>query len=190
MKKWLVSAWLTWERLFHKFYSVKPLDADNQLIYYRICKYRGRTIACSGEETLVSGDRVAELHFNNETLLNMSAGSGSIVQLAAQLIHQTKLLLPILSEKIDADPQFHGIKGVYGITMIHQGTQRLGFTVEDLPRGWFASFTRLYLSVLLSVIHPEGSKRLKMKKGFFVPKVLAMTTKELQTKYSPRRGVM
>lgn len=158
------------------------------MFYYRICKYRGRDIVCSGEETLISGDRVVELHFNNELLVKMLAGSGSIVQLAAKLIHQTKLLLPILSEKIDADPHFHGIKGIYGITMIHQGTQRLGFTVEDLPRGWFASMTRIYLSVLLSVIHPEGSNRLKMKKGFFAPKVLAMTTKELQQKYSARRG--
>jgi peptidoglycan-N-acetylglucosamine deacetylase len=187
-KKWRVLAWLTWERLFHRWFSVIPIDANNPYMYYRICKYRGKPIALTGDEAIVSGDRMVELHFNNEALLNLLASSRSFVHLAAQLIHHTKHLLPIILEKIEVDPHFHDVKGVFGITMIHQGSQRLGFLVQDIPRGFFSLLTRMYLSVLLSVIHPEGSKRLNTKRVAFVPKLLIMSTKELRSKYGHQRN--
>jgi peptidoglycan-N-acetylglucosamine deacetylase len=187
-KRWRVIAWLAWERLFHKWFSVIPIDANNPYMYYRICKYSGKPIALTGDEAIVSGDRMVELHFNNEALLNLLANSRSFVHLAAQLIHHTKQLLPIILEKIDIDPHFHDVKGVFGITMIHQGSQRLGFSVLDIPRGFFSLFTRMYLSVLLSVIHPEGSTRLNTKKVAFVPKMLIMSSKELRTKYGHQRN--
>jgi hypothetical protein len=185
IKRVLISAWLIWERLFHKCFAVKPIDHENQLLYYRICNYRGKPISLSDEEKILFGDRVLELHFNNDFLFHLVNGSQSVVQLAAKLIHYTRQLMPKIMEKIAQDPDFNGIKGVYGITMIHQGIERLGFTVMDLPRGWFSFVTRCYLTVLLCILHPEGTRRLqKKKKEVLVPKVLAISIKDLQRRFS------
>jgi peptidoglycan-N-acetylglucosamine deacetylase len=188
-KRFLISAWLTWERLFHKWFSVIPVVPSNPLFFYRICAYRGKPIALPGDEAIASGDKVIELHFNNALLAQLGAGSESTVRLAAKLIHDTKEILPIFAERIEKDSEFQGVKGIYGITMIHRGTQRLGFTVIELPPGLFRSFTRLYLTFLLYVIHPAGKSRVKMSKEAFVPKLLAFSTKDLLNKYGLQRRI-
>jgi hypothetical protein len=183
-KRVLVSMWLMWERLFHALFAVKPVDSDNQLLYYRICRYRGKPIHFKNEERIASGDRVVELHLNNRLLFQMAASSRSIVHLAAQLIHLFKQLLPQIAAKIVHDPDYKGVKGIYGITMIHYGGEQLGFTLKDLPQGWFSLLTRNYLKLLLYVLHPEGKDRMKTKKNALTPKIVAMSTKELLQKYS------
>ncbi|MFC0215135.1 hypothetical protein ACFFK0_22315 [Paenibacillus chartarius] len=178
-KRWMVGAWLTWERLFHTWFGVKPIDSASPLFYYRVCKYKGQDIVFPDHERIVSGDKVVELHFNNRMLVGLGVELPSIVQLAARLIHDTKHILPVIAERMETEPEFAGAKGVYGITMIHRGTQRLGFTVLDLPAGMFRMMTQIYLTALLYVIHPEGKERSQTSKVRFEPKLLAISAKQL-----------
>jgi hypothetical protein len=182
-KRVLVSLWLKWEQLFHALFGVKLIDPDNQLLYYRICRYRGKPIVFKDEEKIDTGDRVVELHLNNRMLFHMAARSRSMVQLAAQLIHLFKQLLPQITDMIVHDPDCREVKGIYGVTMIHYGGEQLGFTLKDLPQGWFSILTRFYLKLLLYVLHPEGKDRIKTKKNALTPKIVAMSTKELLQKY-------
>lgn len=182
-KSILVSAWLVWERLFHALFAVKPLDAQNPLFYIRVCRYHGLTIRLPDEEKIESGDRVVELHLNNRMLFQLASNSRSMVQLAVQLIGLTRQLLPKIAETIVQHSDGDSIKGVYGITMIHRGTEQLGFTLADLPRGWFSVITRIYLKLLLYVIHPDGKNRLRGKKNALIPKVVAISSKQLLTQY-------
>jgi hypothetical protein len=70
--------------------------------------------------------------------------------------------------------------------MIHRGARQLGFTAQEMQRGWFATLTRLYLKTLLYIIHPDGKKRLELKQSYLRPMVLAISTNHLLQRYPVR----
>jgi peptidoglycan/xylan/chitin deacetylase (PgdA/CDA1 family) len=182
-KRFLVASWLQWENLFHSLFKLEPVDDENPLLYYRVCKYHGKTIHLSSDEHINSGDRIIELHFNNKMLFKMATDTKSMVQLAVLLIRSVKKLLPKITEKMSINPDYAGIKGIYGITMIHRGTTQLGFRQMDLPTGFNAIMTRFYLRILLYVLHPDGKKRLETKNDLLTPKMIVISTNELMKRY-------
>ncbi|WP_282938466.1 polysaccharide deacetylase family protein [Paenibacillus sp. RC67] len=187
-KRLPLALWLKWENVYHAWFELEPVDPDNQLLYYRVCTYHGKRIALPDGEEICKGDRVVELHFNNEMMFHIVMDTRSMVQLAVQLIRAVQQLMPKMTERIMKDALTENIKGIYGITMINRGPKQLGFTVTDLPRGVFFLLTKLYLRMLLLVVHPQGKKRLELKKELLTPKILAISTKELQKRYSVSHG--
>jgi hypothetical protein len=61
-KKVIVSKWLEW-------------DENQPFLNVRIRTYWGKTVQLSDGEKIQRGDRVLELHFNNEVLFNMGIHS-------------------------------------------------------------------------------------------------------------------
>ncbi|MEK8126854.1 polysaccharide deacetylase family protein [Paenibacillus filicis] len=183
-KRMLVKVWMCWERSFVKVMQVKPVDAANTLLQLRITEYRGKqAILLTDGEQIQQGDRIAELHLDNNLLYRLGATSSSSVHLAIQLVRRTELLMPQIIRLLQTDPAYKDVKGLYGISIIHRGTKKLGFTVLDLPKGAFSFATRLYLRFLLYMVHPQGKERLKLKSELLVPKIIAISRKELMSRY-------
>ncbi|GAA3404680.1 polysaccharide deacetylase family protein [Paenibacillus hodogayensis] len=183
-KRVLVNAWMAWERCFVKLFHLKLVDIGNPLVKLRVREYQGRqSIVLPDGEQIRKGDLVAEMHLDNYTLFRLGIDSRSSVQLATQLIRRTRMLMPEISKLLLTDPQYQHVKGLYGITMIHRGSKQLGFTVFDLPNGWFARMTRTYLRLLLYVVHPNGKERLKEKTNLLEPKIVAISKNELKIRY-------
>ncbi|MBE1443684.1 polysaccharide deacetylase family protein [Paenibacillus sp. OAS669] len=187
-KRLPLSLWLKWEGLYHSWFELEPVDPDNRLLYYRVCTYHGKRIALPDGEEIRKGDRVIELHFNNEMMFRIAMDTRSMMQLAVQLVRAVQQIMPKMTERFMNDETTKDVKGIYGITMINRGPKQLGFTVTDLPRGIFFVLTKLYLRTLLVVVHPQGKKRLEIKKELLTPKILAISTKELQKRYSVSPG--
>lgn len=184
-KRLLLSIWMRWEWCFQKIFNIEPVVHDNSLLKLRIRKYRGsQPLVLADGEQIRQGDSVVELHFDNELLIQMGTGSKSSVQLAIQLIRGTESLLPHINHILNTDPKYKDVKGLYGISMIHRGANRLGFTVFSLPRGIFSFLTHWYLRLLLYVMHPQGKDRLKTNPEMLVPKIIAISRKELVDRYS------
>lgn len=85
-------------------------------------------------------------------------------------------------------PEYKDIKGLYAVTMISRGPEQFGFHVMDLPRGLFASSSRLYLKLLLSVIHPKGQARLKEGSQIMEPRMLMMPVDVLIGRYAEKKN--
>ncbi|TBL75758.1 YkoP family protein [Paenibacillus thalictri] len=185
-KKSIVYLWLKWDELFHLMFRLRLVDENRPMFYYRICAYRGPVITLPGGEVIAKGDRVVELHFNNRMLVGMAAASRSSVHLAVQLIRNARDVLPAIADKLSGDPAYHGVKGVYGITMIHRGTEQLGFTQADLPGRWLVWIMGLYLRGLLSGLHSAGKMRLRENPEANVPKVIVMSARELVQRYAAK----
>ena len=113
----------------------------------------------------------------------MGIHSRSSIQLAIQMIRKTEQLLPKTLPIILNHPNYEKIKALYGVSMIYRGTRQFGFTVNSLPRGPFSFFTKIYLRLLMSVLHPQGKNRVQNKVEHLVPKMIAMSTKELMRRY-------
>ena len=182
-KSAFVALWLKWERLFIRLFRLRPIDEKDPFLRLRIRKYAGSfPIRLEDGEVIRKGDLVAELHFDNELLMRLGAESRSIVHLTVQLIRRMEELMPRLSELLRR-PEYRDVKGLYGVSLINRGPQRFGFTVLDLPKGLYATVTKWYLRVLLAVIHPEGMDRLGTKTELLIPKIIAMSRKELMNRY-------
>lgn len=182
-KKLLITLWIKWESLFHRFFHIQPIDEKQPFLNARVRTYLGKTIQLSDGEEIKRGDQVLELHLNNDMLFKMGINSRSSMQLAIQMIRITEQLLPKALHFILNHPKYEKIKGLYGVSMIHRGTTQFGFTVIDLPRGLFFLLTKIYLHLLLLVVHPQGRRRLQNKGELLVPKIIAISTKEFIRRY-------
>lgn len=184
-KKTIVALWLQWERLFVKMFNIIPIDEHNTMLKLRVRAYSGdREIELEDGEVIRKGDQIAELHLDNELLFQLGADARSTMHLTVQLIRRMEQLLPQINELIMHHPDFKNVKGLYGISIIHRGTTRFGFTVIDLPEGLFSYFTRLYLRLLMYVIHPQGKERMQTKSELLVPKIIAISKQELANRYT------
>jgi len=184
-KRMLVAVWMLWERCFLWLFNVEPVDETNPLLKLRVREYQGsQPITLSDGEEIRKGDRVLELHLDNDTLFQMGADARTSLHLAIQLVRGMEQLLPQVIRAIQNNPDYTDVKGLYGISLIHRGTRQLGFTVVDLPKGVFTSLTQIYLRILMSIIHPQGKERLKTNSEKLVPKIIAMSKKELINRYA------
>lgn len=185
LKRLTVRIWMLWEGCFLKLFRIVPVDGHNPLLRLRVRTYSGRrTLRLSDGEEIRKGDRVLELHLDNETLYRLGTGSVNTVHLAIQLIRGMEHLLPQIGRLVQTNPRFCDIKGLYGVSMIHRGAKQLGFTVIDLPKGINAWVAKLYLRLLLAVIHPRGRERLHIHAEKLVPKIIAISRKELIARYA------
>ena len=185
VRKALVAAFLFWERCFHAAFRLQAAIPEDpkSFLFYRITSYHGETIPLSEGEALRSGDTVVELHMNNELLYEFGRNARSPVQLAIQLIRAMEKTMPKLAASLLLRKDVSSIKAVLGTSMVNRGVEQFGFTIADLPRGWFAFATRLYLKFLLSVIHPQGKDRLGQRAEMLVPKRIAISMKEMTKRY-------
>ena len=164
--------------------GTKYIDPADPFLKFRVRRYQGKhPIHLDDGETIKRGDPIIELHLNNEELHRLGVSARSTTQLSVQLIRSMQGLMPKLKEMLEKDPDLQRIKGLYGISIIHRGAKRFGYSVIDLPSGLFTALTRIYLKFLLFVVHPQGRERLTTKSELLEPKIIAISRAEVLRRY-------
>ncbi|MBW5444982.1 polysaccharide deacetylase family protein [Cohnella sp. CFH 77786] len=177
-KKAAVALWMLWEKIFHVLFRLRPAG-DGTSFNYRVRKYAGPTLPLRDGQSLRSGDYVMEMHFENKMLYEMGMNSRSSVHTAIRLVREVERGLPDLARALETDPNGDKVSALYGISIIHRGSEGLGFQVFDLPKGLFSWLTQLYLRFMLSVINPDGGKRLRENGERLTPRMLVMERSDL-----------
>lgn len=172
-KRVVVGAWMLWEKLFHVMFRLHPVG-DGSFMHYRIVKYSGPELVLRDESRIQHGDLVAEMHFDNETMYRIGMQSKSALQIALRLIRETKLALPDLSRQISVLHREQPIKAAFGISMVNRGSEGLGFDTFALKPGLFSKMTNWYLKLLMSIIHPEGKKKVRRQREKLEPRMILM----------------
>jgi hypothetical protein len=108
----------------------------------------------------------------------MISNSSTSVQLAVNLIRDVQRFLPTLTQYLELHQE---VRGIYGITMIHRGSEQMGFTVKELPKGMLRLLSHIYLRFLMYIFHPQGRKRLM--KGQLSPRIVAISASEVIRRY-------
>lgn len=173
-KRSIVALWLVWEKIFHVLFQLKTPNPEDPIFHFRIRPYHGEPVAMNDGKALQPGDQVMEIHFDNKKLYEIGTRSRTTVQLAIQMIRGVEKTLPLLAQYVMDHPELSEVKALYGVSMINRGPEQFGFIITDLPKGWFASSTKIYLKLLMSVIHPAGTSRLKEQSQELVPKMIVM----------------
>lgn len=186
LKRMIVSVWLLWEKAFHVMFRLETVTPKDPMLHFRSITYQGKTVIMEDGNRLEKGDQVLELHFDNKKLFHFGSRSRSEMQLAIKMIRAVQKDLPALANMVLERPEYMDIKGLYGVTTISRGPEQFGFHVQDIPKGLFASSTRVYLKILMSVIHPKGQSRLKEGSHMLEPKILMMPVDVLINRYAEK----
>ncbi|MFC4617142.1 hypothetical protein ACFO4N_00200 [Camelliibacillus cellulosilyticus] len=173
-RKVILAIYSVWERLYYKIAKVR-VENSHDLLYIRPIIYKGRPIQLE-DMTIEKGDAVLQLHFNNRLLLETALRSKNTMHMITTLLHIMRDTLQRLAEYVQS-PEFEEYKALYGISLMHRGAEQFGFNVIDLKSGVSTSFQQFYLRLLMRILHPNGRKRLKIKKELLAPKVVAVSRK-------------
>ncbi|AZN40273.1 polysaccharide deacetylase family protein [Paenibacillus albus] len=182
LKRAIIACWMGWERLFHVLFRVKS-GGEGAIFHYRIIPYGGKTIELTDGRRIEPKDPVVELHFDNEKLLGMMSESKSMMHVAIRLIREVQHGMPKLAKKLMEDEAAGTVKGLYGVSMINRGAEQFGFSVLPIPKGLFDKSTRIYLKLLLRVLHPSGKQRLAEQGARLEPRIIAMSMAEFWHRY-------
>lgn len=181
----LLKFWRAWELCFEKLAGLKAVGEENNSLFRLAVRcYRGKAMQLPDGTFIKPGDKVGELHLNNDLLHSLSSDNGSIESLAVRMLRETKRSLPLLASVVHQDPAYQGIKALIGITLIHRGTTRLGFSVYDLSP-WIESVVAWYQRWLLFLLHPGGLSHLRRQWHKLVPKKVVISKDDLINRYLP-----
>lgn len=128
---------------------------------------------------------IGELHLDNAQVLELlqtrRAERASLI-----VARRTSEALEQICFAMDAYPEMSRVKAWIGITLLHRGiTHGLGFEQLPVNSGMFERLTMFYLRLLLSVMHPEGRKRIGRCKEKLVPLMLVHTRNSLRQRFMP-----
>ncbi|MBB6736084.1 YkoP family protein, partial [Cohnella zeiphila] len=177
-KRAVVAVWMLWEKLFHLMFRVRPIGSG-EFMHYRVIRYSGPELRLQGGRRLRRGDRLMEMHFDNEKMYEIGMESKSPVHIAIRIIREAEKVLPDVAREFATLPDHDGIWGIYGISMINRGGESLGFETSSLPKGLFSVSTNWYLRLLLRIIHPEGNRKIRNHGEKLEPRVIVMPKETL-----------
>lgn len=176
--------WMQWERGFGLLSRWRSAYVQK----FGICtvmvrKYHGEPIACDDGTCIRRGDWIGELHLDNAEILELLHARGTdraairVARMAAESMRQ-------ISHAMALHPQLSQAKALIGVTLLHRGlTHGLGFEQHEMHSRMFRFFTTMYLRLLLSVMHPEGGKRIDKRKEQLVPIMLVHTRGTLRARF-------
>lgn len=184
MKSRLVrSAWRTWEGLFRLGAGVHPmLPGEPHLFLVATRRYMGKPFTVDGREVR-RGDRVIELHINNEMVLDLlQEEQKSLIGTTVKLLREAQRSLPILAHVV-ASPAFAQEHVLCGVTFIHRGVSKLGFETIPLGSHLLERMTTWHLRNIFKIVNPQAEQMLASHPDAFVPKMVAMSKDRLLEMY-------
>ncbi|HLH25300.1 MAG TPA: hypothetical protein VK066_22510 [Chloroflexota bacterium] len=143
--------WLAWERFASWQARLQPVR-PGALVRYRPTTHHGPPVALADGTVVQAGDRIVELHLDNEALLRLATSPDwTPWQALRRIADDLVALVPLEPSAAGND-----FVALHGVTLFAGLGGRLRFDTRPLPRTWHARFVRLFLVGLLAIYHPRG----------------------------------
>ncbi|MCL6478711.1 MAG: polysaccharide deacetylase family protein [Peptococcaceae bacterium] len=181
----LPGLWRWWDKMFRLALKIKDITADDgspTIFRASLRRYTGVPVELPGGETIYPGEKICELHINNDYMAEYLKGETDPGRLGIRIVRELRRSLPALAAHISRDPMYSDVKSVVGITILHRATAAMGFTAVEIPSPLIKKVISSYQSMILNLYHPSGKDRLAGK-GDLSPKIVAISKSILITRY-------
>ncbi|OPX88388.1 MAG: hypothetical protein A4E53_02026 [Pelotomaculum sp. PtaB.Bin104] len=185
-KKIALVLWGWIDRIIRRLSGIRELG-DGKASIWRLAlrRYRGQDWAMKDGTLLRKGDYYLEIHINNDRLLALIDQNTSVERMGIIALREVCNGLPEVAKLMQSGQRYGMAKVLLGITLLHRGTERVGFTAYDLKPGFFRTVTGWYEKMLLALFHPGGLNNLKRYRQGLSPKYVVMTRQEIIAQYLP-----
>lgn len=183
--KLLNCLWQTWDNFFRLTFNiidVTTTDGNPTIFRTSVRRYLGPSVNMGSKEVLSYGEKVCELHINNEFIMNYLDGESRTEKIAIKIVRELRRSLPVLAAHIRKDPRFMDTRFLVGITILHRGSSMMGFTPMEIPSPLVEKIISFYQGMILKLCHPSGKDR-TFGKGNISAKIVVMSKSTLCSKY-------
>ncbi len=153
----ILRLWPIWERMARQLWPTVDVPGSPYGIFsVHFMRHSGPEFILRDGTQIREGDRVAEIHFNNQNLIS-AAGQGKFLVLP--LFRQELHALAVWMTQADFASD---VCAVFGNTLLWRGAARLGFTVRSQPVTTRQRLDWLFLVGLMALYSSEGMGRLDL----------------------------
>jgi hypothetical protein len=187
----VLRVWLFLDVVVSWYLNSKPLRRDRiTTIKVRLRRRRGGPVKLDDGSLVNPRDLVLEIHLNNDWFLRNKDMMHSPGKAGLEFLSAFSEDLKYLAKQVRDETFAPEIKAIHGRTLLRQdqGSQRLGFTVMDLPDSRWRHLSQFYLTGLRQAYYPEQARRSLAKAKPLVKKELWMSRKKLLQRYGPSVG--
>jgi peptidoglycan/xylan/chitin deacetylase (PgdA/CDA1 family) len=183
-KKMLQHLWGLADTLVRMLSGIKEIPGCTTW-RFALRKHRGSDLIIKEGIVLKPGETYLDLHANNDRFMALIDETTSVERSAVIAMREVLHNLPRLAEFLQNDKRVEKVNIIVGITLLHRGLGRIGFTVVDMKPGIFTTLTGWYERWLLGIYHQGGFKKQKSYREKLSPKYVIITRQELMRHLLP-----
>ena len=187
----VLRVWLFLDIMVSWYLNSKPLRQDKiTTINLRLRRHRGEPVKLDDGSVVNPKDLLIELHLNNTWFLRKRTMMHSPGKTGWEFLSAFSEDLNYLAKQVSEGIFASEIKAIHARTLLRQdqGSQRLGFTVMDLPNTLWRRLSQFYLAGLRQAYYPERARRPIAKAKPLVRKEIWMSRRKLLQSYGPSAG--
>ena len=187
----VLRVWLFLDIIVSWHLNLKPLRQDKlTTINLRLQRYRGEPVKLDDGSVVNPKDLLVEIHLNNTWFLRKRTMMNSPGKIGWEFLSAFSEDLNYLAKQVSEGVFGSEIKAIHARTLLRQdqGSQRLGFTVMDLPNTLRRRLSQFYLAGLRQACYPKRARRPIVEARPLVRKEIWMSRRKLLQSYGPSTG--
>jgi hypothetical protein len=184
--RFVLLLWPAVDRLLRVIHHIRPLKSDNSgIVSLDIRYHKGRTIALNDGSRVKTGDKIIELHLNNDWFKRRRKLAIKVSQSPREILGCLEQDLRFLAQQV-VDGTFEGVVALHGSTFFYTGAKRLGFQVEELPDSLWKKGAYFYIAGLMQIYHLRAGEAPKRREKPLELKEVWLSRAALLTRYGPK----
>ncbi|WP_260412211.1 hypothetical protein [Alkalihalobacillus sp. TS-13] len=182
IRSYAMTIWSLWDPVYYSFTRLTYIEDESPqkcIFRVRLTKYKGAPTILNDGTRINKNDLMIKIHLHNVRLIKEMNHLKNDFQKGIHFYRCVQQSMPFLAAYVEGHEQSSEIKGIIGITLLNQGTQKLGFES-------FSFKSKLYRIFKMVALLPISLVSNQSKDSLFgtEPRYLMMSKDKLIGRYN------